>query len=290
MLSTAATDTLGRIAHHPVLDELLHALRRGAPQESLAGLSDPVKALVSAVITGELRRPIIVIAENGRQAEAMIEPLQFFCRAIGGSSIGAVALLPALDALPGQRLQPHPELLETRAAALWRFASGQVSALVAPLEATLLSFAPLRFYERLSRTLVRDQEIALEEVLAHLHHVGYTRTDLVDMPGQYAVRGGILDVFPPEMAMPARIELLGDTVESLREFDPETQRSTAPITRVILPPLTEFPLALLGENREGSVARFGDGPDEGDDRFEGRAEDQAEDRAEDQAEDRAEDQ
>ena len=110
-----------------------------------------------------------------------------------------------------------------------RFASGQVSALVAPLEATLLSFAPLRFYEQLSRTLVRDQEVALEEVLAHLLHVGYTRTELVDMPGQFAVRGGILDVFPPEVSMPARIELLGDTVESLREFDPETQRSTAPI-------------------------------------------------------------
>ena len=157
MLSTAATDTLGRIAHHAALDELLHALRRGAPEESLAGLSDPVKALVSALVTGELRRPILVLAETGRRAEAIVEPLQFFCRALGGASGASVALLPALDALPGQGMQPHPELLETRAAALWRFASGQVSALVAPLEATLLSFAPLRFYEQLSRTLVRDQ-------------------------------------------------------------------------------------------------------------------------------------
>ena len=138
----------------------------------------------------------------------MIEPLQFLPRA-GGSPVGAVALLPALDALPGQGLQPHPELLETRAAALWRFASGQVSALVAPLETTLLSFAPLGFYEQLSRTLVRDQDVALEDVLAHLLHVGYTRTELVDMPGQFAVRGGILDVFPPEASVPARIELVG---------------------------------------------------------------------------------
>src|ERR1700722_16454453 len=100
MLSTAASDTLGRIAHHPVLDELLHALRRGAPQESLAGLSDPVKALVWAVIPGELWGRIFVMPENGREEEVMIQTLQFFCRAIGGPSIGSVALLPALDALP----------------------------------------------------------------------------------------------------------------------------------------------------------------------------------------------
>ena len=57
------------------------------------------------------------------------------------------------------------------------------------------------------------------------------------------MRGGILDVFPAEGTKPVRIELLGDTVESLREFDPETQRSTGPVSRVILPPLTEFPFA-----------------------------------------------
>ena len=78
-------------------------------------------------------------------------------------------------------------------------------------------------------------------MLAHLGHSGYARTEIVEMPGQFAVRGGILDVFPPEALRPVRIELIGDTVESLREFDPETQRSTGPVNRVALPPLTEFP-------------------------------------------------
>ncbi len=96
------------------------------------------------------------------------------------------------------------------------------------------------FYSDLARTLVRDEDISLEELVAHIRSVGYERQDTVDMPGQYTVRGGILDVFPPEAARPVRLELLGDTLQSLREFDPDTQRSVRPLEQVILPPLTEF--------------------------------------------------
>ncbi len=88
--------------------------------------------------------------------------------------------------------------------------------------------------------LERDQEVPLEEVLANLVRAGYLRTELVEMPGEFAVRGGILDIFPPEALHPVRVELLGDTVESLREFDSETQRSIGPLHRLVLPPLTEF--------------------------------------------------
>ena len=124
---------------------------------------------------------------------------------------------------------------------------------MAPIEATLLSFALPQFYESLSLELARDAEISLNEVIAHLLKTGYIRAELVEMEGQFSVRGGILDVFPAEAAKPVRIELLGDMVESLREFDAETQRSTAPISRVILPPLTEFPLG------ESTTIEVGDG-------------------------------
>ena len=79
------------------------------------------------------------------------------------------------------------------------------------------------------RTLRRHDEIALDHLLEHLEAAGYTRHDPVEMAGQYSVRGGILDVFPPEVRRPVRLELVGDEVESLREFDPETQRSTGPV-------------------------------------------------------------
>jgi transcription-repair coupling factor (superfamily II helicase) len=92
----------------------------------------------------------------------------------------------------------------------------------------------------LTKTLAKDTEIGHEELITHLGSVGYTRTEMVELPGQFAVRGGIIDVFSPEAPRPVRIELLGDTVESVREFDARTQRSIAPVVRTTLLPLSEW--------------------------------------------------
>ena len=242
MLFSAVTELLGHLAGLPAIDDALEALRQGSPAEKMAGLTSPAKALVTALAATELRRPALVLVEDERRAASLLEALQFFYRTLNGNSAAPVLLLPALDTLPGVGAGPHPEILEVRASTLARLVSGQCSIVVAPIDATLLSFAAPQFYESLSLSLTRDAEISLKEVIAHLAKTGYIRTELVEMEGQFSVRGGILDVFPAEAAKPVRIELLGDVVESLREFDPETQRSTGPVNRVILPPLTEFPL------------------------------------------------
>ena len=256
MLFPAVTELFGHVARLPALDHALNALRQGSRNEQLAGLTVPAKALVTAITVTELRRPTVVLAEDERRAAALLEPLQFFHRTLNGNSAEPALLLPALDKLPGIGPGPHPEILEARASALSRFVSGQCSVIVAPIEATLLGFAAPQFYESLSLTLARDAEISLREVVAHLLQTGYVRTELVDMEGQFSIRGGILDVFPAEAAKPVRIELLGDTVESLREFDPETQRSTGPVSRVLLPPLTEFPLSAGEQFEDPALPRF----------------------------------
>lgn len=254
MLFPAVTELLGHLARLPALDEAFESLRQGSPTEDVAGLTPPAKALVAALAATELRTPTVVLVEDERKAASFLEALDFFYRTVNGSSATPALLLPALDTLPGLGAGPHPDILEARAWTLSRFVSGQCSVVVAPIEATLLRFAPPQFYESLSLTLARDGEISLEEVVGHLAKTGYIRTELVEMEGQFSVRGGILDVFPAEGTRPVRIELLGDTVESLREFDPETQRSTAPVSRVILPPLTEFPFAggADGDGHNGS--------------------------------------
>ena len=259
MLFPAVTELLGHLARLPALDEAFEALRQGSRTEEVAGLTQPAKALVAALAATELRMPTLVLVEDERRAAALLEALDFFYRTVNGRSAAPALLLPALDTLPGLGAGPHPEILEARAWTLSRFVSGQCSVVVAPIEATLLRFAPPQFYESLSLALARDGEISLEEVVGHLTKTGYIRTELVEMEGQFSVRGGILDVFPAEGTKPVRIELLGDTVESLREFDPETQRSTGPVGRVILPPLTEFPFAGgadgNGHNGSGSAGR-----------------------------------
>ncbi len=241
MLLPSIAELLARVTRHRAVEETLGALRRGAPETLLAGLNDPAKAVVVAHAAAELRRPVVWLVESNQRAEALAEPLRFFYRALAGKPGSQVAVLAALDVLPWQNLSPHPEILETRAVALWRFASGQAQLVVAPVAAAQMRLREPEFYRGLARSVARDEDVSLEDLVGHLVSVGYERHEMVEMPGQFTVRGGIVDVFSPESPRPVRLELLGDTVESLREFDPGTQRSVGPLERVTLPPLTEFP-------------------------------------------------
>ncbi|MFZ0414184.1 MAG: transcription-repair coupling factor, partial [Candidatus Acidiferrales bacterium] len=117
----------------------------------------------------------------------------------------------------------------------------EADVVIAPVNAAVLRLRGAEFYRNLALTLARDEDVPREEFLAHLASVGYEAAETVEMPGQFAVRGGIMDVFPPEAQRPVRLELLGDTLESIRQFDPDTQRSTNSLERITLLPLTDYP-------------------------------------------------
>src|SRR5216684_3722846 len=238
MILPAVRERLESVLRHPSMEAALAALRAGGELVSISGLHDVAKALVAAYVTHELRRPAFFVTESNRRAEALAETLRFFST-IFPSAMGGVATLPAFDTLPWQSQSPHADILERRAAALWRYQDPYV-------------------YLSLARTLATDTEIPLEELLTHLGSVGYTRTEMVEMPGQFAVRGGIIDVFSPESSRPVRVELLGDTVESVREFDPRTQRSVAPVVRTTLLPLTEWAVPST-DNLSAGDGAYGDG-------------------------------
>jgi transcription-repair coupling factor (superfamily II helicase) len=131
---------------------------------------------------------------------------------------------------------------EQRAAALWKLATGAVSILIAPVESVALRLFDRDYYAGLALTLKRGEEVDVEVLTAHLAAVGYTQMDLVEMPGQFTRRGGILDVYSPEADRPVRIEFFGDEIETIRKFDPETQRSQSGLDEAQLLPLTETPV------------------------------------------------
>ncbi len=241
MILPLVAELLSRIALRPAVEEAFEELRRGERRARLAGLTDPAKALLAALAAKSLGRQTILLVESNQRAEAMAEMVRYFFRAVARKPDRCVGVLPAHEVLPYENLSPHPEISEARAAALWRFASGDADVLVAPVTAALFRLREAEFYRRLARTVERDQEIALDDFVSHLATVGYERREIVEMPGQFALRGGIVDVFSAEAPRPVRFELLGDTVESLREFDPNTQRSTNPLERVTLLPLTDYP-------------------------------------------------
>jgi transcription-repair coupling factor (superfamily II helicase) len=242
MILPAVRERLESVLRHAAMEGAVAALRAGAQHVSVSGLHDVAKALVAAYLTHQLRRPAFFVAESNRRAEALADTLTFFSSIFPGA-MGGVATLPAFDTLPWQSQSPHADILERRAATLFRLADGQISLVIAPVAAALWRYQDPYVYLSLARTLATDAEVPLEALITHLASVGYTRTEMVELPGQFAVRGGIIDVFSPESLRPVRIELLGDTVESVREFDPRTQRSIAPVVRTTLLPLTEWSVA-----------------------------------------------
>jgi transcription-repair coupling factor (superfamily II helicase) len=239
MILPSVSETLASVSQHPALESAIAALRRGVSRERLGGLIDTAKALVAAIVATELRRPVVVIVESGARAEILAASMQFFFTALAGQEASEIGVLPAMDVFPWQDAVPHAEILESRAVTLWRYATGQSRVVVAPIASARMRLNDAAHYAAQARTLVRDEAVSLDELVAHLRNVGYESHEMVEMPGQFTVRGGIVDIFPAEAERPVRLELFGDAVESLREFDPNTQRSVRPIEHVTLPPLVE---------------------------------------------------
>ncbi len=239
MILPSVSETLAPIGQTPALEAVIGALRRGGARERLAGLTDTAKALVAAILAAELRRPVVVVVESGGQAETFAAAMQFFFRALAGQEATEIGVLPAMDVFPWQEAAAHAEILENRAVTLWRYATGQSRVVVAPVASARMRLDDAAHYASQARTLARDETVSLDELVAHLRSVGYESHEMVEMPGQFTVRGGIVDIFPAEAERPVRLELFGDSLESLREFDPNTQRSVRPIEHVTLPPLVE---------------------------------------------------
>ena len=189
-----------------------------------------------------------MVVPDNRAAEEMIPVLQGFAELTAAVEADAIVTLPARDVLPFQNLSPHPEIQEERAAALWQIASGRASIVVAPVMSSATKLRVPEYYIDLARTVRRGDTLDIEDLLGRLNLVGYSTSDVVEMPGQYALRGGILDVYSPEADRPLRIEFFGDEVESIRKFDPATQRSSTGVDEALLLPLTETPVSedLLG--------------------------------------------
>src|SRR6266496_4055451 len=223
-------------------------LRANTGRIGVSGLTFSAKALLISELQKAGGRPLIVVVRNNETADEYIPIIQAYCELVGGAASETVISLPARDVLPFQNLSPHPEIQEQRAIALWKIATGEASIILVPAAASALRLKSADYYSNLARTLRRGESFDTDNLLEHLNSVGYNSTDIVEMPGEYALRGGILDVYSPEADRPVRVEFFGDEVESIRKFEPATQRSSNPVDEAILLPLTETPVSddLLG--------------------------------------------
>ncbi len=192
---------------------------------SAPGLRGPLLALMNR--DGDERVPLLVVTATGREAGDLVTAL----RTLLGTD--AVAEFPSWETLPHERLSPRSDTVGRRLAVLRRLAHpdsadhghGPIEVLVASVRAVMQPLAK-GLGELAPVSLKAGQDAALEDVVAALAAAAYTRTDLVERRGEFAVRGGILDVFPPTEQHPLRVDFFGDSVDEIRWFKVADQRST----------------------------------------------------------------
>jgi len=242
MILPFVREIFAELEHVSAFDRVRRHLSLGAGRRCVSGLTATARALYIPLMARAAKQPVIVLVADNKAAEALEPMLKAGCELTGAVDPERVVRLPAHDVLPFENLSPHPDVQEQRAAALWKLATGAVEILIAPVEAAALRLFDREYYAGLAVTLRRGEEVDVEVLTGHLASVGYTQMDLVEMPGQFTRRGGILDVYSPEQDRPVRIEFFGDEIETIRKFDPETQRSQSGLDETQLLPLTETPV------------------------------------------------
>lgn len=243
MTHPATRDLLQSAARQSDFQALLQRLTRGESGPfSVSGLVNTAKALYLVLLYQATEKPLLIVVDGNKQAETLLEATEvFFHLLFDGRDLPPPHLIPALDVLPHQHLSPHNEIAEARAVALWRLSAQRMPITIVPIASALLRIESADFYRQLALTLRPGDELSLEDVVQHLDSIGYERREPVEMVGEYSIRGGIFDVFPAEANKPVRIEFFGDEVESIRQFDVESQRSVLKIPSTTLLPLTEYP-------------------------------------------------
>jgi len=179
---------------------------------------------------------IAIFTAEPADAQRLADEIPFFAPAL------RVAVFPDWETLPYDTFSPHEDLISERLATLWRIRRGDVDVVLMPATTALVRLAPPAFMAGYTFHFTTRQRLDEAALKAQLTLAGYTHVSQVVSPGEYAVRGGLIDLFPMGSAVPYRVDLFGDEIDSIRTFDPDTQRSLYPVPEVRLLPGREFPM------------------------------------------------
>ncbi len=202
-----------------------------------SGLSGGAGALALAEAADAASGPLLVVATDTRAAERLQREIPFFA----GVDL-PVFTFPDWETLPYDAFSPHQDLISERLATLHRLPALQRGLAIVPMSTLMQRLAPPSYLDAYSLCLARGDRLDLGQMRERLIRAGYTAVNQVMEHGEFAVRGGLLDLFPMGSDAPFRVELFDDEVESIRRFDPDNQRSQVQLERVDLLPGREFPV------------------------------------------------
>ncbi len=227
---------------------LVAEARAGKRLLRVAGLVNGAKALTLVALQRAIGRRLAVVSLKGRDLEDLERDLCFFyCQLHGRQQCeNEVFTLPTSESDPYSGASPHAEILEQRALALWRLAANAGDLVMLTSRSLMRRFVAVDEIKQACVALRVGEELPLDYLIEHLASVGYVRSDPVGAIGEFSSRGGILDFYSPSGSLndegaihPVRVEFFGDEIDSIREFDPETQRSIREVKETLIAPMRD---------------------------------------------------
>ena len=249
---------LKRIKETPEYQQLLTKLRNNEPLISISGLvAGSARALALTALQRDTGKTFAIVTQATRDLEPWEEDLRFWYCALNGTDNceREVLVIPASESDPYAGVSPHAQTLEKRALSLWRLRQQTSDFVLLTARALARKSISPADIEKAGAILRRDEDHSPEQLADKLIATGYVREDPVSAVGEFSSRGGILDVWPPGSDSPVRLEFFGDTIDSLRDFDPETQLSTGQLQEIEVPPMHEVAVTAADFQLWAEVAR-----------------------------------
>jgi transcription-repair coupling factor (superfamily II helicase) len=220
---------------HLLFQPLVDLIRHGESSLQIHGLKGSAAAFVLSRVAADLHVPFLVLTPDEERAERFSQELEFF---LGSPS--RIAFYPSWDLKPFERISPPAEIMGQR----WKVRHQLLSSIppeitIASLPAVLPKVPPREVHREQALAVRTEKEWNRDDLIDRLARMGYSRSSLVTEVGEFAVRGHLIDVFPSSTAGPLRLEFFGDSLESLRLFDPQSQRSSEPLEEALILPVTE---------------------------------------------------
>ena len=222
----------------------------------VSGVPEGLDAILLPEIAQHLANiPLLHICVDDQRLATLVEQIAFFAPGLD------VLRFPAWDCLPYDRVSPSADILARRLSTLSALSkpTGKPRLVLATVNAVLQRVVPRDTIGASTFSAAPSQRVNSDKLTAFLGNNGFTRSSTVVDPGDFAVRGGIIDIYPPGADNPVRLDFFGDTLESIREFDAQTQRSTITLKKLTLNPANEVLLSpdSIGRFRTGYAAAFG---------------------------------
>ncbi|WP_018708542.1 transcription-repair coupling factor [Siminovitchia fordii] len=220
------------------LQSVIAGVKEGIREQLVAGLSGSVRALLIAAAVNETGKSLIVVTHNLLQAQKLYEDLSQLV------DEDQLFLYPANELIASELGVASPELRSQRIETLNYMVSGRQGVFVVPMAGLRKALPPSDVWKKLQLHIKTGSELDLDKQLPLLVQMGYNRTDMVSAPGEFSIRGGILDIYPLTEDDPIRIELFDVEVDSIRTFSIEDQRSKENLSHVVIGPATESPVGV----------------------------------------------